>query len=220
MTELINIFFLVVAALFPIVNPLGNVPIFLRLTQHSSAEIRNALARRIALGGFLLLLGSVLLGSHILVFFGITLPVVRVAGGLVVTVMAWRLLNQGDNPIEDQPTGTVQDQALLDQSFYPMTMPLTVGPGSIAASIALGSQRPLILADFSHFVLEAAAAIAGLITIAASIYLSYRFAERIEKILGRTGTNVMMRLSAFILLCIGMQIVWNGLSNLLNLQQG
>jgi multiple antibiotic resistance protein len=220
MTELINIFFLVVAALFPIVNPLGNVPIVIRLTQRCTPEIRHALARRIAVGGFLLLLGSVLLGSHILVFFGITLPVVRVAGGLVVTVMGWRLLNQGDNPIENQAAGTVQDASILDQSFYPMTMPLTVGPGSIATSIALGSQRPIVLADFSHFVLQAGAAIVGLMAIAVSIYLSYRFAERIERMLGRTGTNVLMRLSAFILVCIGMQIIWNGISSLLNIQQG
>jgi len=214
MPGFVNIFFLVFAALFPIVNPLSNVPIFIQMTAGNAPEIRHQLSRDIAIGGFLLLLVSTFLGSHILVFFGITLPVVRIAGGAVIFIMGWRLLNQGDNPIEDHRNGHSDG---LEHSFYPLTMPLTVGPGSIATAIALGSQWPIALANFRRLLLEVAAIIAGLAAVSVCVYLSYRFSDRIVRILGRTGTNVFMRLSAFILLCIGLQIAWDGIAGLLKL---
>jgi multiple antibiotic resistance protein len=88
-------------------------------------------------------------------------------------------------------------------------MPLTVGPGSISVAITLGSQRPPA-PDFAHLALLAGAAALGLLAIAITIFLCYRFAERITRGLGARGTGVMVRLSAFILFCIGIQIVWNG----------
>lgn len=215
MHGLLNIFLVVYAALFPIVNPLGNAPIFLDLTRHCSPAVRYALAWRVALGGFLLLVASLLLGSHILVFFGITLPVVRVAGGLVVATVGWTILNQGAGPDEADASGAPDDARVEKQAFYPLTMPLTVGPGSIATAIALGSQKPLAAADFRHFVLEAGAAVAALAAVAATIFLSYRFADRIERVLGPSGTNVLIRLFAFLLLCIGAQIIWAGASELI-----
>ncbi len=210
-----NIFLVVYAALFPIVNPLGNAPIFLDLTRHCSPKVRYALAWRVAVGGFLLLLASLLLGSHILVFFGITLPVVRVAGGLVVAVVGWTILNQGAGPDDADPSGGLDDARVERKAFYPLTMPLTVGPGSIATAIALGSQKQIAGADPGHFVLEACAAVAALAAVAATIYLSYRFADRIERVLGPSGTNVLIRLFAFLLLCIGAQIIWAGASELI-----
>src|ERR1700744_972679 len=91
MNGLLNTFVVVYAALFPIVNPLGNAPIFLDLTRHCSARARYALAWQGALGGLLLLIASLFLGSHILVFCGITLPIVRLAGGLVVATVGWNI---------------------------------------------------------------------------------------------------------------------------------
>ncbi|MBV9553615.1 MAG: MarC family protein, partial [Alphaproteobacteria bacterium] len=87
-----NAFLLVYAGLFPIVNPVGSAPIFLALTAGHSSGVRRALARRVAVNGFVLLLGSLFVGSHVLVFFGVTLPVVRIAGGLAVASFGWRLL--------------------------------------------------------------------------------------------------------------------------------
>ena len=211
MTSLINIFLVVVAALFPIVNPMSNVPIFIRLTLDTLPAVRHIMAREIAVSSFVLLLGSMFLGSHILGFFGITLPALRIAGGAVIAIMGWRLLNQGDNPIEDQPH---QDAGAVDHSFYPLTMPLTVGPGSIATAIALGSQKSIAFADFRHFLLQATAALAGMAAISLSVYLCYRFAEPLARMLGPTGNNVFMRLSAFLLLCIGLQIMLDGVAGL------
>jgi len=217
MTDVANSFFLVYAGLFPIVNPVGGAPIFLSLTQQSSESERHALAARIAVNGFFLLLGSLFVGSHVLEFFGITLPVVRIGGGLVVIAFAWKLLNT-ERALEDQRAlESAERTSPPIDAFYPLTMPLTVGPGSISVAITLGSQRPKGSGDLAHLALLGGGAVVGLFAIAATIYVCYRFAEQIVAALGVSGTNVLMRLSAFILLCIGIQIVWNGYSALVGL---
>lgn len=213
MTDFTNAFLLVYAGLFPIVNPIGGAPIFLGLTASCSEDERNGLARRVAINSVLLLAGSMFVGSHLLVFFGITLPVVRIAGGLVLIAFAWKLLHSGTDS-EDQRAAGAEGRATVPDSFYPLTLPLTVGPGSISVAIALGSQRPATTTDLPQLALLAGAAIAGIAAIALTIYVCYRFAERIIALLGRSGTNVVVRLSAFILLCIGIQILWTGYSTL------
>jgi multiple antibiotic resistance protein len=216
LSEISNTFLLVYAALFPIVNPVGSAPVFLSLTRHYSPAARHALAYRIAINGFLLLLGSLFVGSHILDFFGITLPIVRIAGGCVVSAMAWQLLREGAAAAEQKGIATetaVPDP--LQHAFYPLTMPLTVGPGSIATAITLGSQRPEVMPGLGHLATLAATAIAAMAAIGVTIHLCYRFAETIELLLGKNGINVLIRLSAFVLLCIGFQIVWSGYSSLI-----
>lgn len=213
MNNIVNAFLLVYAALFPIVNPVGSAPLFLRITRGRSTAERSALARGVALNSFFLLLGSLVIGSYVLEFFGITLPVVRIAGGLVVATFGWRLLHApGELDGDRARTG---DELPVD-AFYPLTMPLTVGPGSISVAITLGSQRPTETADLAQLAALGAAAIAGLAAIAATIFVSYRFADRIIRFLGARGTDVLMRLSAFILFCIGIQIIWNGCSVLID----
>ena len=210
MTIFANTFLLVYAALFPIVNPVGSAPLFLGMTRFSSEATRNRLARRVAVNSFFLLLGSLLVGSHVLEFFGISLPVVRIAGGLVVSAFGWKLLNSDARPDgEPVPSATTEPE-----SFYPLTLPLTVGPGSISVAITLGSQRP-IFSGFQDIALLGGAALAGILAIALSVYLCYRFAESMVARLGAEGTSVVVRLSAFILLCIGIQILWGGLSTLI-----
>ncbi len=213
MNEFINAFMLIYVGLFPIVNPVGCAPMFLSLTNHCSRCERNVLARRVAWNGFFLLLGSLLFGSYILEFFGITLPAVRIAGGLVVTAFGWKMLHASNDP-QERSTSTPPIEAPV-YAFYPLTMPITVGPGSISVAITFGSQRPSLEAGFAHFILMGVAAIAGLAAIGVSIYVCYRFAARIVAALGKQGSDVLTRLSAFILLCIGVQIVWNGYSALI-----
>jgi multiple antibiotic resistance protein len=213
-SEAINSFLLVYAAVFSIVNPIGGAPIFLSLTRRFPSRVRQALAGRIAFNGFLLLLGSLFVGSHVLEFFGLTLPVVRVAGGLVVTSAGWTLLNQEADTRPTPPAETASGEE--PDAFYPLTMPLTVGPGSITVAITLGSQRPQAASGIRDLAEIAGGAVAGLIAIALTIYVCYRSAERLERVLGKTGTNVMLRLSAFILVCIGIQICWAGVSALLS----
>jgi multiple antibiotic resistance protein len=218
MSEVINAFLLAFAALFPIVNPIGGAPIFLALTHRLPPVVRRRLALRIAINGFCLLVGSLFIGSHVLEFFGITLPVVRIGGGLVVTAFAWKMLNEESNA-SDKKAHEAGDPEAADpalDAFYPLTMPLTVGPGSISVAITLGSQRPKIPAGFDSLLVLASGAVAGVLALAVTIYVCYRFADRIVAALGTSGTNVLTRLSAFILLCIGIQILWNGYSALIN----
>jgi multiple antibiotic resistance protein len=209
MTEAINTFLLVFAGLFPVVNPLGSAPIFLSLTSDCTTQERDRLAGAVAFNGFWLLVGSLLFGSAILQFFGISVPVVRVAGGLLVTAMGWRLINDNQQPPEREAINKEAQPLQHRDSFYPLTLPLTVGPGSISVAVTIGSHRPFE-ASPAHTVTLMAAALAGLLAIAVTIYVSYRFAEQLARVLGRTGINVLVRLSAFILMCIGIEIVWSG----------
>src|SRR5262245_37991137 len=207
-----NLVFLVFAGLLPIVNPLGSAPIFLALTAGLPTPLRRWLAWRIAVNGFVLLVVSIFIGSHVLHFFGISLPVVQVGGGLVVIATGWRLLNESDDaqPAPAVPAPSVEHFA--GRAFYPLTLPLTVGPGSISVAIALGANAP-------HAGLSVVPAIAAIVTaialIAACIYVCYRFAEDMARFLGETGTAVFLRLSSFIVVCIGVQITWNGVEALL-----
>lgn len=214
-THILTAFLAVLVGLFPIVNPLGTAPIFLRLTMGSSEATRATLAWRIAVGGFALILGSLFVGSHILAFFGLTMQAVQVAGGLVVMAAGWRLLHQGEDPKAREQQSGVTDDMVLSRSFFPLTMPLTVGPGTISVAITLGAKS----AASEHLLSETIGDLLGALAIAASIYLSYRFAGRMLALLGETGRDVFLRLSAFILLCLGVQIVWNGASALIALPQ-
>jgi multiple antibiotic resistance protein len=213
LSELTSNTLLVIGALFPIVNPLGNTPIFLTLTRGLSGQGRTKLAWAIAVNGLVLMVASIFIGTHILGFFGISLPVVQVGGGLVVVSTGWTLLRHSDEEDSTEDTKKPCNEVnYMRQAFYPLTLPLTVGPGSIAVAITVGANRtegsewrwPLIVG-----------LLIGAIMIAVSIYLSYRFAERIAAALGDAAMNVVIRLSSFILVCIGVQISWNGVSALL-----
>ena len=135
---------LVVGALFPIVDPIGGTPIFLSLTQGLSSHGRAALARMIAINSLMLILGSIFIGTHVLAFFGISLPVVQVGGGLVVISTGWALLRQSsDDGADNKGAGKECNETDYSrQAFYPLTLPLTVGPGSISVAIAVGADRP------------------------------------------------------------------------------
>jgi multiple antibiotic resistance protein len=215
--DAVNAFLLVYAGLFPIVSPVGNAPIFLSLTQYCTEAERHMMAKQVAINSFFLLVVSLFLGSHVLQFFGITLPVLRIAGGLVVTSFGWTLLHAGDTPEDRGAVDSAARPPGSGDAFYPLTMPLTVGPGAISVAIAFGGQRPAGVSDFAHLALIATGGLVGLAAIAATIFVCYRFAERITAALGERGTNVLVRLSAFILLCIGIQILWSGVSALLAL---
>lgn len=204
---------LVISALFPIVDPVGGSPIFFSLTRDYSTETRRLLARRIAIDSFMLLVVSFTIGSHVLSFFPISLPVVQVGGGLIVISAGWGMLNQREDRNRDAATRTVSCTNALQEAFYPLTLPLTVGPGSISVAITLGANAPH---HFRAGLLAILAAAIGSAFVAATIYLCYAFADRLGAMIGPTGMNVTLKLSAFLLVCIGVQILWNGANQLLH----
>ena len=211
MNAIVRNVLLVFAALLPIVNPFGMAPIFAEMTLGYSASIRRTVAMRVAVNGAVLLVASLFIGSYILQFFGVSLAAVQMGGGLVVTVAGWRILNQQDDVKDRQLDAQPSDDRILSQAFYPLTMPLTVGPGSIAVALTLGSN----LHEEGHLqlIVSALAAVIGILLIGVTIFLCYRFSDELERLLGPTGTSILIRLSAFILVCIGIQIMFNGLDD-------
>ena len=203
---------LVFAALASITNPPASVPIFLASTMGCTAAMRRALAWRIAVNVFFILVVSMFIGSYILDFFGLSLPIVQVGGGLLIMSFGWRFLHQRDDDAAAPSATTWRPEELATRAFYPLTLPLTVGPGSMSVAITLGANTSQ---TGIHIVALIASMVTGVALIALVIYLCYRFAEGIARVLGETGTSVFLRLSAFIALCIGVQITWNGLSTLL-----
>jgi len=205
---------LAAAALLPIVNPLGGAPIFLAKTAELSSDEHDDLARRVAINCFVLLLVSTFIGAYVLDFFGLSIPAVQVAGGAVVCAMGWNLLNEPDAPptaARDAARANTPDD-LARRAFYPLTMPLTVGPGSISVAITLGANpapdvRTLITTSIAH--------VFGILIVVIIVFLCYRYADRLLRRLGDVGTVIVSRLMAFILICIGVQILWNGVSGLL-----
>ena len=206
---------LLVTGLFPIINPMASGIIVLSMIPHATVAERADLASRITTNSFAILLGSLLIGAYVLSFFGISISVLRVAGGLVIGMAGWNLLNQPDDDDNDDKTQVTQTRqqlgSLSSKAFYPLTLPLTVGPGSIAVAIALGTGTPSEGPSAGHFLGVGAA----LIVLCASIYICVRFASALERLLGTVGTQVTMRLFAFVIFCIGVQLCWIGLSGLL-----
>jgi multiple antibiotic resistance protein len=202
---------LVVSALFPIVDPIGGSPVFLSLTLNYDTKTRRLLARRITINSFILLVASFAVGSHVLSFFGISLPVVQVGGGMIVVATGWAMLKQSTENDRKTVERTVGSADVFRDAFYPLTLPLTVGPGSISVAITLGANAPH---NLGGNLLSILAAVIGSAFVAVTIYLCYAFADRLALVLGPTGTNVILKLTSFLLVCIGVQILWNGVSQL------
>ena len=202
---------LVLAALLPIVNPFGGAPVFLAMTADCTPELRATLSQKIAVNAFVLLLASLFVGTYVLEFFGLSVPIVQVAGGIVVCANGWELLRAGSIS-QIIPTSPPAAAEIASRAFYPLTLPLTVGPGTISIAITIGAHHPQ---SVRLVLVNGIADVIGAALIAATVFVCYRYADRMLRMLGETGTSVLIRLSAFILLCIGVQIFWTGTSALL-----
>jgi multiple antibiotic resistance protein len=200
---------LVLAALFPIVNPIGSAAVFLAMVENIDLELQRKLVNRITMYSFFLLFISMLCGGKILSFFGISLYSVQIGGGIIVAANGWSLLTKDG---QKDSTATPNPEEVLNQAFYPYTLPITVGPGSISVAVALGAHLPtqLGVASFISPVILAASII-GTVVMCITIYICYRWARSAARMLGKSGTTVLMRLSSFISFCIGVQILASGI---------
>jgi multiple antibiotic resistance protein len=210
-------FLLIFGALFSIVNPLSGAFIFFGATRELDARTRAQVSRWIAIYAFVLVNASIYVGAYVLSFFGVTIPVLRVAGGIIVAASGWRMLNEPDaNEQRRNSTPRPRSIAVAPSrlAFYPLTMPLTTGPGTISVAVSLGATRPHgFHASTVEFFGATLAAVAVLVLL---VYLFYRNAVRIAEFIGPTGTTIVVRLSAFLLFCIGIQVLWNGAFELFN----
>jgi multiple antibiotic resistance protein len=215
MLTVLKYFGLAFSALLPVVNPLGSALVFLGLVGVAPPEIYRNLARRIAINATLFLLVVELVGAALLNFFGISLPVVQVSGGFVLAAMGWGLLNGPDAAPSAPRTdaGTEELRSLESQVFYPFTFPVTVGPGCIVVMLTVSAHasRTKTLEDVLGHIGILIAAVALSVT----VYLSYRYAPGITRKISPQTIRGIVRVIAFILLCIGVQIAWRGVQTLI-----
>jgi multiple antibiotic resistance protein len=204
-------FLLAFPALFSIVNPIGGALIFNNVTADRTAHERRALAARIGGYSLLILLGSLWLGSYILSFLGISLAALRIAGGAVVAFRAWNLLNEPEANEDRKADVAAPARAAEDVAFFPLTMPFTTGPGTISVAIALSTQRPDQAERLIPFFAGCSVAALG---VAAAVWLSYSSSDAVMRLLGPSGARVLSRLVAFLLLCVGVQVMLTGLESL------
>jgi len=211
-SQLTGAILVIVGAILPIVNPPGDAPIFLRMTHGSDEETRAMLAQHIALYSFALLLGSMMFGSFVLRLFDLSIPVVQVAGGAVVCALGWNLLNDDSKPPDVTVDPRQASLAAMGRAFYPLTMPLPVDPGVMSVAVTLGANHAHTL---EKVLVQLLAAVIGAAIVSSSVLLTYRYAERFAHWIGHRGMMIVLRLSAFIVLSIGVQIAWNGIKALL-----
>jgi len=198
------------SALLPLINPLGSALVFLGLVGVAPTDVYRSLARKIAISTTLFLLVVELVGAALLNFFGISLPVVQVSGGFVLAAMGWGLLNERENTSStDKATVVRTDFHSLEESvFYPFTFPVTAGPGCIVVMLTLSahaSGKNTFSSIFAHLGIALA-----VVALSFTVFISYRYAPRITQKIAPQTVHGILRVIAFILLCIGVQIAWNG----------
>jgi multiple antibiotic resistance protein len=212
MAEAVHAVLLGFPALFSIVNPISGAVFFRGVTAGRPSEGRTTLARLVALNSLGVMMVALWGGSYLLAFFGITLAALRVAGGLVVALTGWRLLNAPETHEDRKQEQAASAEGMEDIALFPLTIPLTTGPGTISVAVALGAGHPKLFDGLGWFFLGMTAAAVGM---AATIWVTYRYADRLAVILGPTGTRTITRISAFLLLCIGVQILITGIEDVL-----
>jgi multiple antibiotic resistance protein len=212
-------FLLAFTALLPLINPVGSALIFLGLVGDEPVEVYRQLARKIALATIVFLVVIEFLGSLLLSFFGISLPVVQVTGGMIIVATAWSLLFENDASVNTRKkneeiagSGSSDDGDLAGKIFYPFTFPITAGPGTLVVMLTLSARLS------NKGLAETAAGHAGLvlagIVLCACVYFCYGYAPRLIKAVSPSTVHGILRVIAFILMCIGVQIAWNGVSML------
>ncbi len=215
MLIVLKYFALSFSALLPLINPLGSALVFLGLVGVAPPEVYRGLARRIAIDTTLFLIVIELVGAAFLTFFGISLPVVQVSGGFVLAAMGWGLLNEKEAaPSAEKSTAAPRDfQSLEANVFYPFTFPVTAGPGCIVIMLTLSAHASgnSALTD----ILAHLGILLAVVVLSLTVYISYRYAPNITQKIAPQTVHGILRVIAFILLCIGVQIAWNGMQGLI-----
>jgi|SRR5690606_6137867 len=199
-----DLFLITFAALFSVINPLGSVPIFLGLTQGDSKETKNKTALWASINVFIILVISFLIGKIILNFFGISIDVLRIAGGVVICSSGFGLLSgtfSKRRGVNKKVTDDAQQRS--DIALTPLAIPMMAGPGSMSLLIAMDQDYPEITNK-----LIIVGAIMG---VAISVFLVLRSANYISKLLGASGIVAISRIIGFLVLAIGIQYIINSL---------
>lgn len=215
-----NAFLIAFSALLPLINPLGSSLVFLGLAGEAPPKVYRHIARRIAINNVIFLAVIELLGATILNFFGISLPIVQLSGGIVIAAMGWAVLNEKDaskaSRDKQHETDVPDDSRARDleqKSFYPFTFPVTSGPGTLVALLTLAAH--ISEKSLSRNILAHLGVFLAVVALSILVYFCYAYAPKITRAIPPNTAHGILRVTAFILLCIGVQIAWNGLADLL-----
>jgi len=218
--QLWSSFLLAFSVLLPLINPLGTALVFLGLVGDAPPKVYHSLARRIAINNIIFLAVIELLGAAILNFFGISLPIVQLSGGIVIAAMGWSVLNEKDASAdsrkkqeETEVRKETRTEDLEQKAFYPFTFPVTSGPGTLVALLTLTahiSNRRISIDVLAHV-----GVFLAVVVLSVLVYFCYAYAPKITRMISPSTAHGILRVIAFILLCIGVQIAWNGLAVLL-----
>lgn len=209
--KLLSLWLFGFSTMLSIINPFGIAFVFHDMTRWLTRQERGRLARQIGINSFIVLVVAMFLGSRVLSFFGISLEALRIGGGLAVAAAGWTMLRAEP---ETKTAPNAMDTAPIERmAFFPLTLPLTTGPGSIAAAIALGAERSAASQDV--LLVSAISALMIAASVAACVWVAYANAESIARRIGTQGTLVATKLTAFLLLCIGVQIILTGTTDAL-----
>lgn len=207
-------------ALFPVVNPIGCSVLFLGLTETASHSLRKKVAKKVAIYTFSVLTIVLFAGTYILQVFGISIPVIEVCGGLVIGMMGWDLLGKGDDEAQAKKNSADAESHsheigvdYLKEAFYPFTFPFTVGPGVIAVMLAVSAHIPK--AEMPLGLLEYFGSVLGILIISLLVYFGYSYAQKVVFLLTLEIRQVIMRILSFIMVCIGGEIIWTGVLDLI-----
>lgn len=213
----INLTFLGLIALFPVVNPIGASfivsPYFSGL---SRVDRRNAV-KKVAFSVLVFCTITLLVGHYILTLFGITVPVVQLAGGIMICKFGWEMLSA--TPTEGEVQHTEETDAVKKMSdlnnklFYPIAFPMTVGAGTISVIFTLSAHSETV--EMEHHLMNMGAIFVAILITSFSVYLFYTNASRVVRFLGSRNEQIVKRIMAFLIFCVGLQIALGGVSNLL-----
>ncbi|AGF49023.1 MarC family protein [Candidatus Kinetoplastidibacterium galati] len=215
LSPLTKSFLFTFGTLLPFLNPPAIAPIFLSMTENASPDTRLMLAKKVASNVAIMLIATLLIGNAILALFGISLPIVRLGGGTLIIFSAWSLITSSDE--DNDNDSDKQELMSLEQAnsraFYPLTFPVAFGPGAISGAIAVG----IYLIDSTNInamTLKFSGSVLAILLLSSILYICMKFAAQMLNKLGESGTAVFMKLSSFIMLCLGVQICWAGVNEL------
>ncbi len=218
--SLLNSFLIAFSALLPLINPLGSAFVFVGLIGDAPPKVFRSLARRIAINNVIFLFIIELVGAATLNFFGISLPIVQLSGGIVIAAIGWAVLNErssgANSRMKNGETETTEGNDVRhfkEGAFYPYTFPITSGPGTLVTVLTLTAH--ISTRNLTQDILAHLGVLIAVIVLSALVYICYAYAPRITKVIPPSTAHGILRVVAFILLCIGVQIAWNGLSVLL-----
>jgi multiple antibiotic resistance protein len=202
------VFLTILIGLFSLINPLSALPIYIGLTSEDTEETKLRTLKKTCVYITLICLVSYYMGVYLLNFFGITIPALRVAGGLIIFRSGWQLLNVTH---KKELKGNIKEGSDKkdDISLTPLAMPLLAGPGSMSFLITLFSNRS---ENVNQALFQDAAAILAILIVVVSIYFIFKFAPRLMKYTGQSGLTALSKVMGFIVTGIGVQMILSSLA--------